>query len=422
LDDEASSSKRGFHRPAGETRDQSDCVTLDRMDRLAVAQRANVPPFHVMDLLAAASERRRTHDDLLDMLAGQPSTGAPRAVADEAVRLLRGGDPLGYTPATGIRELREAIAGHHRRTHGIEVDPDEVVVTTGSSGGFLLAFLAAFDVGDRVAIARPGYPCYRNVLAALGCEVVEIATGPETRFQPTVDQVARIPDLKGLVVASPANPTGTMLLPSELAALATYCEDAGVQLISDEIYHGIEYAPLDGGDALARSAWETSREAVVFCSFSKYFSMTGWRIGWMLVPDRLRRAVDVLTGNFTICPPVLAQRAALAAFTDEAYAELDGHVRRYAANRRLLLDGLARLGVTGLAPADGAFYAYADVGHLTDDSMAFAHDVLARTGVALATGVDFDTADGGRFVRFSFAGQGAVIEEALERLAPVLGA
>ncbi|WP_246142486.1 pyridoxal phosphate-dependent aminotransferase [Nocardioides rubriscoriae] len=387
------------------------------MNRLQVAQRANVPPFHVMDLLAAASERRRTHGDLLDLLAGQPSTGAPRAVNDEAVRLLQSGDPLGYTPATGIRELREAIAGHHRRTHGIEVDADEVVVTTGSSGGFLLAFLAAFEVGDRVAIARPGYPCYRNVLAALGCEVVEIATGPSTRFQPTVEQVAAIPDLKGLVIASPANPTGTMLLPSELAALATHCEEAGVQLISDEIYHGIEYA--EAGDRLARSAWETSREAVVFNSFSKYFSMTGWRIGWTLVPDRLRRAVDVLTGNFTICPPVLSQRACLAAFSVPAYAELDGHVARYADNRRLLLDGLARLGVTGLAPADGAFYAYADVGHLTTDSMAFAHDVLARTGVAIATGVDFDTADGGRFVRFSFAGPGADIEAALERLAPV---
>ncbi|WP_457622813.1 pyridoxal phosphate-dependent aminotransferase [Nocardioides secundeburneus] len=388
------------------------------MNRLEAARRANVPPFHVMDLLAATAERRRTHGDVLDMLAGQPMTGAPRAVADEAVRLLQSGDPLGYTPATGIRELREAIAGHHRRTQGIEVDADDVVVTTGSSGGFLLAFLAAFEAGDRVAIARPGYPCYRNVLTALGCEVVEIPTGPETRFQPTVDQVAAVPDLRGLVVASPANPTGTMLLPSELAALAAHCEQDGVRLISDEIYHGIEYA--GPGEHLARSAWETSREAVVFCSFSKYFSMTGWRIGWMLVPERLRRAVDVLTGNFTICPPVLAQRAALAAFTDDAYAELDGHVRRYADNRRLLLDGLARLGVTGLAPADGAFYAYADVGHLTTDSMAFAHDVLARTGVAIATGVDFDTVDGGRFVRFSFAGPGPDIEAALVRLAPVL--
>lgn len=369
-----------------------------------------------MDLLAAGAERQRTHGDLLNLLAGQPSSGAPRPVNAEAVRLLGSGDALGYTPAAGILELREAIAAHHARAHGLEVHPDEVVVTTGSSGGFLLAFLAAFEVGDRVAMARPGYPCYRNVLTALGCEVVEIPTGPETRFQPTVAQVAALgPDLRGLVVASPANPTGTMLLPSELAALASYCEEQGIQLISDEIYHGIEYADPH----LARSAWETSREAVVFSSFSKYFSMTGWRIGWMLVPDRLRRAVDVLTGNFTICPPVLAQRACIAAFAEESYDELDGHVRRYADNRRLLLDGLARLGVTRLAPADGAFYVYADVGHLSDDTMAFTHDLLARTGVAMAPGIDFDTVDGSRSVRMSFAGPGAEIEEALERIAPV---
>ncbi len=396
-------------------------------DRWAAATRANVPPFHVMDLLAAATERRRTHGDLVDLLAGQPSTGAPGPVSAEAVRLLQSGDSLGYTPATGIRELREAIAGHHRRAYGLEVDPEQVVVTTGSSGGFLLAFLAAFEVGDRVAIARPGYPCYRNVLAALGCDVVEIATGPETRFQPTLEQVAALHGgpggpLSGLVVASPANPTGTMLLPEELAALARWCAEHQVQLISDEIYHGIEYAPLDGEQPLARSAWETSREAVVFASFSKYFSMTGWRIGWMLVPERLRRAVDVLAGNFTICPPVLAQRACLAAFDDATYAELDGHVSRYAGNRRVLLEGLADLGLTRLAPADGAFYAYADVGHLTDDSMAFAHDLLARTGVALATGVDFDTVDGRRFVRFSFAGPRSGVEEALRRLGPALRA
>ncbi|QIG44960.1 pyridoxal phosphate-dependent aminotransferase [Nocardioides anomalus] len=398
-------------------------MTLPTGDRWQVARRADVPPFHVMDLLAAAAVRRRTHGDLLDLLAGQPATGAPAPVRDEAVRLLQSGDPLGYTPAVGILELREAIAGHHRRTYGIEVDPDEVIVTTGSSGGFLLAFLAAFDVGDKVAMARPGYPCYRNVLNALGVEVVEVPTGPETRFQPTVEQVAELHaqhGLSGLVVASPANPTGTMLLPSELAALSQWCEAEQVQLISDEIYHGIEYAPLDGGDRMARSAWETSREAVVFASFSKYFSMTGWRIGWMLVPERLRRACDVLTGNFTICPPVLAQRAALAAFDDASYAELDGHVRRYADNRRLLLEGLPRLGITGLAPADGAFYAYADVGHVSQDTMAFCHDLLARTGVAVAPGVDFDTEVGQRFVRISFPGDAATIEAALERLSTVL--
>ncbi|WP_435747637.1 aminotransferase class I/II-fold pyridoxal phosphate-dependent enzyme [Nocardioides sp. SYSU DS0663] len=392
-------------------------------DRLAVASRANVPPFHVMDLLAASAERQRTHGDVLNLLAGQPSTGAPAPVTAAAVRLLQSGEALGYTPATGIRELREAITGHHQRAHGIDVDPDEVVVTTGSSGGFLLAFLAAFEAGDRVAMARPGYPCYRNVLAALGCDVVEIPAGAESRFQPTVEQVAAVhreAPLRGLVVASPANPTGTMLLPAELAALASWCEEEGVRLISDEIYHGIEYAPLDGAPPLARSAWETSREAVVFSSFSKYFSMTGWRIGWMLVPAGLRRAVEVLAGNFTICPPVVAQRACLAAFDEASYAELDAHVARYAHNRRLLLDGLGSLGITRLAPADGAFYVYADVGHLTDDSMAFAHQLLARTGVAVAPGVDFDTEAGQRFIRLSFAGSGEEVERALDRLSTVL--
>jgi len=389
--------------------------------RFEVASRANVPPFHVMDLLAAAERRRREHGDLVNFVAGQPSTGAPETVRAEAVRLLSGTDPLGYTVATGITELRERIAAHHRRLHGIDVSADDVVVTTGSSGGFLLAFLAAVEVGDRVAMARPGYPCYRNVLTALGCEVVELPTGHENRYQPTVDQLeAAASDgqsIAGLVVASPANPTGTMLLPDELAAIARWCEERGVQLVSDEIYHGIEYAE----PPLSRSAWETSREAVVFSSFSKYFSMTGWRIGWMLVPERLRRPVDVLTGNFTICPPAIAQHAAIAAFDDAAYAELDGHVARYADNRATLLEGLARLGITHLAPADGAFYVYADVGHLTDDSMAFAHRLLADTGVALAPGIDFDTEAGHRFVRLSFAGPRSDVDEGLARLSAYLG-
>lgn len=385
-------------------------------NRFTVASRANVPPFHVMDLLAAAGERQRTHGDMVNFVAGQPSSGAPAPVLAEAIRLLGSGDPLGYTVATGIPDLRDAIASHHRRMHGIEVDKDDVVVTTGSSGGFLLAFLAAFEPGDRVAMARPGYACYRNVLTALGCEVVEIDCGPETRFQPTVaqleDLVAATGPIKGLVVASPANPTGTMLLPQELAALATWCETNAIQLVSDEIYHGIEYAE----EPLSRSSWETSREAVVFSSFSKYFSMTGWRIGWMLVPERLRRPVDVLTGNFTICPPAIAQHAALAAFTDASYAELDGHVHRYAENRRLLLDGLPQLGIDKLAPADGAFYAYADISHLTDDSMAWCLDLLRHTGVAVAPGVDFDTARGNQHIRFSFAGSTDDIRTGLARL------
>ena len=389
--------------------------------RMQVAQRSNVPPFHVMDLLAAAQRRQGTHGDLVNFVAGQPSTGAPEAVRAEAHRLLDE-ELLGYTVATGVPGLREAVAAHHRRTSGIDVTLDDVVITTGSSGGFLLAFLAAFEVGDRVVMARPGYPCYRNVLTALGCEVVEIDCGPETRFQPTVEQLDAVEGpVAGLVIASPANPTGTMLLPEELDAIARWCEDRGVRLVSDEIYHGITYGTADGGPPSHRSAWSTSRTGVVFGSFSKYFSMTGWRLGWMLVPADLRRPVDVLTGNFTICPPALSQYAAIAAFTPESYAELDAHVARYATNRRLLLEGLPRLGIDRLAPADGAFYVYADIAHLTRDSHAWCLRLLEDTGVATAPGIDFDTRRGNEFVRLSFAGSAEEILEGLGRLETWLG-
>jgi aspartate/methionine/tyrosine aminotransferase len=381
--------------------------------QLTVAARAAVPPFHVMDVWAAAAERQRTHGDLVNLSAGQPSTPAPAAVRAAATAALDG-DVLGYTVALGIPELREAIAVHYARTYGLDVPPEQVVATTGSSGGFLLAFLAAFDPGDRVALARPGYPCYRNILTALGCEVVDLPCGPQTRYQPTVAMLEALDEpVRGLVVASPANPTGTVLDAAELAALAEYCERTGVQLISDEIYHGISYP----GAPATSSAWATSREAIVVNSFSKYFSMTGWRLGWLLVPPRLLRAVDCLTGNFTICPPALAQRAALGAFEESSYAEADGHVDRYAVNRALLLDGLGSLGISRLAPADGAFYVYADVSHLTADSMEFTHRLLAETGVATAPGVDFDPVDGGRFIRLSFAGATEDIKQALERLA-----
>src|SRR3954453_21384285 len=384
-------------------------------DRMQVAERANVPPFHVMDLLAAAQRRQLTHGDLVTFVAGQPSTGAPRAVREEAKRLLDE-EVLGYTVATGVPGLREAVAAHHRRTSGIDVSLDDVVITTGSSGGFLLAFLAAFEAGDRVVMARPGYACYRNVLSALGCEVVEVDCGPDTRFQPTGGVLESVGGpVAGLVIASPANPTGTMIPADELAAIARWCDHNGVRLISDEIYHGITYS----GET--SSAWQTSRTGVTFGSFSKYFSMTGWRLGWMLVPEDLRRPVDVLTGNFTICPPVLSQYAAIAAFPPESYAELDGHVARYAANRALLLDGLPRLGIDRLAPADGAFYVYADIGHLTDDSHAWCLRLLEETGVATAPGIDFDTRRGHQFVRLSFAGSGEEIAEGLERLSAWVG-
>jgi len=381
-----------------------------------VARRAGIPPFYVMDVWLAAAERQRTHGDLVNLSAGQPSAGAPGPVVAAATRALAT-NKLGYTVALGIPELREAIAASYSSRYGLAVGCDDVVLTTGSSGGFLLAFLACFDVGDRVAIASPGYPCYRNILAALGCEVVEIECGPQTRFQPTVQMLAELdPPVRGVVVASPANPTGTVIPPAELAAIARWCDANEVRLISDEIYHGLVYP----GAPQTSCAWETSRNAIVVNSFSKYFAMTGWRLGWLLVPTELRRAVDCLTGNFSICPPVLPQHAAIAAFTPDAIAEAEGHLLQYSANRETLLSGLHQVGLTRLAPADGAFYVYADVSDFTDDSLAFSERFLAETGVAIAPGVDFDTVNGGSFVRLSFAGPTADIDAALVRLGPWL--
>lgn len=380
----------------------------DRASR--AASRADVAPFQVMEVLSAAAARQRERGDVLSLAAGQPSTPAPSAVRAAAARALES-DSLGYTEQLGIVELREAIAGHYRSRWALQVDPDEVMVTTGASGAFLLAFLSAFEAGDRVALARPGYPAYRNILTALGCEVVELQCDESTRFQPTARMMEELDEpVAGLVVASPSNPTGTVLDPAELAELAHWCERRGVRLISDEIYHGLSYGTP------ARSAREFSSAAIVVNSFSKFWSMTGWRLGWMLVPPKLRRAVDSLTGNFTLCPPTLSQRAAVAAFTPDAYAEVDGHVRRYRANRDLLVGGLTELGVGGLAPADGAFYAWADIGHLDDDSAAFCRRLLQETGVAAVPGGDFDPARGHRFVRLSFAGESADIEQALQRM------
>ena len=377
-----------------------------------MARRAGIPPFYVMDVWLAAAERQRSHGDLVNLSAGQPSAGAPAAVLAAAEKALQSSS-LGYTVALGIPELREAIAASYADRYALGVDADDVVLTTGSSGGFLLTFLACFDVGDRVAIASPGYPCYRNILAALGCEVVEIECGPQTRYQPTAAMLAELdPPVQGVIVASPANPTGTVIEPAELAAIARWCEAHGVRLVSDEVYHGLVYP----GAPQTSCAWETSRNAVVVNSFSKYFAMTGWRLGWLLVPSELRRAVDCLTGNFTICPPVLPQHAAVAAFTPEAIAEAEGHLHHYAANRETLIAGLRQLGLTRLAPADGAFYVYADVSDFTADSLRFCETLLADTGLAIAPGIDFDTVRGNSAVRLSFAGPSGDIDEALHRL------
>ncbi|GGK59365.1 pyridoxal phosphate-dependent aminotransferase [Nocardia camponoti] len=380
------------------------------------SHRSTIAPFYVMDVWKAAAERARSHGDVLVLAAGQPSTQAPKPVIEATKRALDE-QLLGYTETFGILPLREAIAAHHEKTYGYQVDPDDVVITTGSSGAFTLIFLAAFDPGDTVVVARPGYPAYRNTLAALGCDVVELDCGPETRFQPTVEMLEALPEPPaGLVVASPANPTGTMIDRDELAKLARWCEANGTLLISDEIYHGITYSD----ETPTASAWEFSRDGIVIGSVSKYFSMTGWRLGWMLAPAHLRPALQRLASNMTVCPPAVSQFAAIHAFGPEAKEELDGHVRRYARNRQLLLEGLPRLGITDLAPADGAFYAYADIAHLTDDARQWCADVLANTGVALAPGLDFDTVRGNHTVRFSFAGATDDIAEAIERLGEYL--
>jgi aspartate/methionine/tyrosine aminotransferase len=373
-----------------------------------LARRGGVPPFHVMRVIDAVVAMRTAGRDVIDLSAGQPSTPAPATVL-AAARTALDADKIGYTNALGIPPLRAAIARHYRDTAGIEVEPRNVAVTTGSSGAFLYAFLAAFDAGDTVAMARPGYPAYRNMLAALGCRVLELPCGPQTRFQPSVAQLSA-PDEPpaGLVLASPANPTGTMVAPDELAELARWCDAHGTRLISDEIYHGITY------DQPAASSWQTSRDTVIVGSFSKYFSMTGWRIGWLLVPDELLDSVDRLAGNFAICPPALSQLAAVAAF--DAYDELDANVTRYRANRDLLLRRLPEIGIDKIAPPDGAFYIYADVARWTDDSLGWASRLLQEAGVAVAPGIDFDPRDGGKFIRLCFAGDGADIDRAVDRL------
>lgn len=379
-----------------------------------VSRRSDVRPFHVMEVLAAAAERERTHGDVISLCAGQPSTGAPAPARDAAIEATRSG-ALGYTESVGILPLREAIAAYHRELGAGDVSAEDVVVTTGSSGAFTLLFLAAFDEGDTVWMTRPGYPAYRNTLQALGADVVEIACGAKQRYQPDVavldaqlQQSGRPP--RGLVIASPANPTGTIIDPDDLAAIARWCERHGTLLVSDEIYHGISF-----GRPTA-SAWATSREAVVIGSVSKFFSMTGWRLGWMLVPARLRRRVSVLASNLTICAPAVSQYAAIGAFSAQARTELEGHVETYRRNRELVERRLPGLGVSAYAPPDGAFYAWCDISHLTNDSTRWCADVLAATGVAITPGVDFDPVEGHRFMRMSLAVATSELDEAFDRL------
>ncbi len=375
---------------------------------LQASRRGTIPPFIVMDVMTAAAERERQGGDVLHLEVGQPSTGAPSKVL-AAARQALDSDVLGYTVALGVPALRQRIADHYQSAYGVTVPADRIVVTTGSSGGFLLSFLSAFEVGDRLALAAPGYPAYRNILSAVGVVPVELQTEAEHRFQPTPDLLDALDKpVDGLIVASPSNPTGTMLSPAELEVLSGYCQERGIRLISDEIYHGITYG------IPAATAVQTSPSAVVINSFSKYYSMTGWRLGWMVVPEDLARSVECLAQNLFISPPTLSQSAAIAAF--DCADELDANVGRYAANRDLLLEALPKAGLDRLAPADGAFYIYADVAHLTDDSQDFCRRMLAETGVAATPGIDFDPTRGHGTIRFSFSGATEDMAAAAERL------
>ena len=372
--------------------------------------RSDVPAFMVMDVMAAAARIEAAGGRVIHMEVGQPAAPAP-ASAIAAARTALASGRLRYTETLGIATLRTRIARHYQESYGVSIDPARVVVTTGSSAGFILAFLALFEPGDRVAVALPGYPPYRHILSALGCEPVPIVTTRATRWAITPDMLMaahRKAPLKGVLAASPANPTGTMMTAQALRALVDAAEEAGIRFISDEIYHGLDYA------FAAETAARLSNEAVIINSFSKYFCMTGWRIGWMVAPEPLIRPIDRLQGNLAISVPTLSQIAAEAAF--DGRAEMEAVKHGYEENRRILLDGLPRAGFDEILPVDGAFYLYADVSRFCDDSFEFAKRMLEETHVAATPGVDFDPQAGRHFIRFCYAGAAAEMREAVERI------
>ena len=368
--------------------------------------RSGVDPFIVMDVMEAARRAEEAGRHIIHMEVGQPGTGAPKG-AVEALASAMGQSPLGYTVSLGLPALRQRIAQMYGEWYNVDLNPERVVVTPGSSGGFLLAFTALFDSGDRVGIGAPGYPSYRQILKALGLVPVDLPTLPENRLQPVPSDFAGL-DLQGLMVASPANPTGTMLDHASMGALIDAAQRQGASFISDEIYHGLEY------EAKAVTALELTDECYVINSFSKYFSMTGWRVGWMVVPEDQVRVVERIAQNMFICAPHASQVAALAAM--DCDEELQANLDVYRRNRELMLVGLPKAGFTNIAPPDGAFYVYADVSDLTDDSRAFAAEILEKAGVAVTPGLDFDPERGHTTLRFSYARATADIQDGLERL------
>ena len=386
---------------------------------LKIGRGAEAPPFLVMDVISAANARAASlppgAPGIIRMEVGQPGTGAPRGAAEAAIRALNAGAPLGYTEAFGLVSLRQRIAQHYLDHYGLVVPARRIAVTMGASGAFPLAFLAAFDPGDAIAMAAPFYPPYANILQALGMRPQLLECDATTRFQPTVAMLEKLdPRPAGLIIASPCNPAGTMLAPEELAAIARWCHAEGVRLISDEIYHGLSW-----GTVAESSAASFSDSAVVVNSFSKYWSMTGWRIGWLVLPEDLIRPVECLAQNMFISAPHIAQVAAEAAM--DCREELEGNKAAYARSRAALLAGLPRAGFDRIAAADGAFYLWCDVSALTNDSAAFSAAMLEGAGIAATTGLDFDRGRGGRFLRFSYCGPEADMAAAPERLTQWLG-
>jgi aspartate/methionine/tyrosine aminotransferase len=377
---------------------------------LAAARRADVPSFIVMDVMTAAAAQEAAGVHVIHMEVGQPSTAAP-STARAAVAKSLDTETLGYTLALGIMPLRVRIAKLYKDWYGLDISPERIVVTSGSSAAFVLSFLATFDVGSTVALPNPGYPCYRHILSALGIKHALLRTGPENRWMPTaadVDGLISRENIAGLLLASPANPTGTMLEPARLAEIIAVCKARGVWFISDEIYHGLTFGMAED------TALRYSDDVIVINSFSKYFSMTGWRIGWMVVPEHLVRTVERLAQNLYISPPGVSQVAALGAF--DGNDELQANRATYAANRDLLLAEFPKLGLDRIVPADGAFYLYVDVGAYTNDSLAFAKTMLEETGIAATPGLDFDPERGHQFMRFSFARSTSDMAEAVRRL------
>jgi aspartate/methionine/tyrosine aminotransferase len=386
---------------------------------MKVGRAADAPPFLVMDVIAAANARAAAlppgAPGIIRMEVGQPGTGAPLGAREAAIRALSAGAPMGYTEAFGLRSLRARIARHYAEHYGVTVPEARIAVTVGASGAFPLAFLAAFDPGDRVAMAAPFYPPYANILTALGMRPVLLPCDAATRFQPTLAMLERMdPRPEGLIVASPCNPAGTMLAPEDLAAIARWCHANGVRLISDEIYHGLTWGTVAESTAAA-----FSDSAVVVNSFSKYWSMTGWRIGWLVLPEDLVRPVECLAQNMFISAPHIAQVAAEAAM--DCTGELEANKAAYARSRAALLEGLPKAGFTSIAAADGAFYLWCDVGHLTNDSARFCAEMLEHAGIAATTGLDFDRERGSRFLRLSYCGREEEMAEAPARLAAWLG-